>query len=77
MVDETAVAEEAYVDVPEDIVDEVEDDGVAISRLFVAWISYISSRQPPPQYSKLFPGHSTSQSVNGCTLLPMLGAVPQ
>lgn len=57
--------------------DAAEDEDVASKRLLVARISYISSLQLPPQYSKLLPEHSTLQSVNGCTPLPMLGAVPQ
>ena len=62
----------------EDMDDTAGDDDDARSRLFVvAWISYISSRQLPPQYSKLLPEHSTLQSVSDCTLLPVLGAVPQ
>ena len=61
----------------EGIVDAAEDAGAATIRLFVAWISYISSRQPPPQYSKLLPEHSALQSVSGCMPLPALGAVPQ
>lgn len=61
----------------EDIVDAIEDADDGMGRLFVVWISYISSRQPPPQYSKLLPEHSTLQSVWGCIPLPTLGAVPQ
>ena len=61
----------------EDTDDTEEEENDARSRLFGAWISYISSRQPPPQYSKLLPEHGTLQSVRDCIPLPTLGAVPQ
>lgn len=79
-VEETAVAEELSleaIDDTEDMDDTAGDDDAAISRLVDAWSSYISSRQPPPQYSRLLPEQSTLQSVCGCTPLPTLGAVPQ
>ena len=49
----------------------------AVDAVTTGWILYISSRQPPPQYSLLSPAHGTLQSVIGWTPLPALGAVPQ
>ncbi len=57
--------------------DRAVDGGNAIIMFVVTWISYISSLQLPPQYSKLLPGHSTLQSVGGWAPLPALGDAPQ
>ena len=49
----------------------VEDDEDAVDNL------YISSRQFPPQDSKLSPAHTILQSVTGCIPLSALGVDPQ
>ena len=69
-VEEAEEAELGAVEGTEDMVDALEDDSDTGCR-------YISSRQLPPQYSKLLPEHTMLQPVNGCGPAPVVRAVPQ